>query len=249
VLVAALGILLGLGIAQRWHYGWIVAAVAGSAYALVAGHMLAFWEASQAHARVWLDAWAAQLADRAGPADEGPQALMLEQVAWLRQHWAEVGLGVMFWPILIGACVVLSVAVRRVRRLADVPGPLGSFREMRTPEWVVWIAIVLAVLWLTGRVWPNALLRLVTWNSAIALSALYWINGVSVLVYIFDALRPALIACCAVVMVIFLLGAHPVLCFVGLFDTWGDFRKVADRVAAARKRAQQAADDDGRDDE
>jgi len=248
-LVASLGLLLGQGIAVGWSYGWTVAVVVAAAYGLVAGHTLLFWEAARAQARAGLDSWSAYLAQQVDVAEEGPQALMLEQIAWLGEHWAEVGLGLMFWPVLLAACAGLSLTASKLRRLDGAPALRGSFREMRTPEWVIWAAIVLAALWFVDRTWPSGLLRLGAWNAAFALSAVYWLNGLSILAYAFKALQPSLFVAGAVVVVLFLFGVHPVLCFVGLFDTWGDFRRSVARLAAARKRAQQALDDDTYDDD
>lgn len=238
-IVAALGVLLGLGIARNWRYGWIVAAVTAAAYLLIAGRMLLLWDQTLAHTQAWFDAVLAQAADR--PGSNGSQQAV---VNWLKEHWAEVGVGMIFWPVLIVTCLGLSLTVRLLSRSEEMPRPRGSFREMRTPEWLVWAAILLAALWFIERTWHVAPLRLVTWNTALALSAVYWVNGVSVLAYAFNALHPTLIACLAVVMLVFLAGVHPVLCFVGLFDTWAHFRKAADKLVAARERAQQTPDDD-----
>lgn len=131
--------------------------------------------------------------------------------------------------------------------MADAPETRGSFRQMRTPEWVVWIAIALAGLWFFDRAWPNAAVRLVTWNAAFALSAVYWVNGTSILMYAFGAFQPGVLVCCASVMILLMLGVHPVLCAVGFFDTWSNFRRTVDRVIAARERGERMnnSEDDG----
>lgn len=246
-LVAALGVIIGAGAARHWRYGWIVVAATCCGYLVVAGQAVVFSESLQAHARSALDMLAAQFSVKTEAVDGSRQELLLSQVVWFRDHLADVGLGIMFWPVLAGACASLSLVTGMLRRAGDAAAPRGSFGEMRTTEWLVWAAILLAASWFVERSWPNAVQRLITWNAAVALAAVYWINGISILAYGFHMLHPTWVVCFAVGMVLFLFGMHPVLCFVGLFDTWSNFRKVVDKVAAARKRASGSTDDDAND--
>jgi uncharacterized protein YybS (DUF2232 family) len=155
---------------------------------------------------------------------------------WLKEHWAEVGLGTFAWPIAAGTCVVLSVLSRILRRRYGIAGVRGSFSTMRTSEWLVWAAIAVAGLFFAERTWPSLTLRLISWNGALALSAIYWMNGLSIMIYAVGALRQHVMMYLALVALLIALGMHPVLCLIGLFDTWADFRGALDRIVAAIKR-------------
>ncbi len=242
-LVASLGCLLGIGILQHWTYGWTVAAVTALAYAIIVGHIVLQWDAwiagTQAMYGEWVADFQKQLAD--GGANDSVKA-MLNLMNWLHDHGQDIALGFWMGPVLIGACIAVAVMARRIQRQYGIEGLRGSFRAMRTSEWLVWAAIAVAVLCLIDYRWPGTLHRVVVWNAAVALALIYWVNGLSICVYAVDALRPSpLLVVLGIVMFVW-LGMQPVLCFVGLFDTWSNFRAVVDRIVVARKQREQSGD-------
>ncbi len=110
----------------------------------------------------------------------------------------------------------------------------GSFRAMRPPEWLVWCVIATALLWFADWRWPSEALRLVSWNAALGLVGIYWLNGLSVLVYGLWAWKPHPLTAAAIVLALLLLRLIYLLSIAGLFDTWGDFRKKVDEMMAVR---------------
>jgi uncharacterized protein YybS (DUF2232 family) len=156
----------------------------------------------------------------------------------LRDSKHAVGFGVGFVFGLITASVYTSVTGGVLRRLLGRPGFAGSFKDFRPTEWLVWGAIAVALGCLLEYHWPNPVLRAVAWNSAIALASVYWFNGLSIVVYGVHVLRPGLLAFAGFLLVVIALinlGMMPVLGLVGLFDTWGDYRRKLDALGAARR--------------
>ncbi|HEO71456.1 MAG TPA: DUF2232 domain-containing protein, partial [Candidatus Hydrogenedentes bacterium] len=168
-LIALLGALIGEGITRRWTYGGIVAVVASITYAVLLAQAWVAWDVMQAHTNALFDAWIAQATHYAEKAQGGSKGLVVDQLRWLKEHWSYIGMGVMVWPVLIATCAVVSLTGLRVKRLGADVAPRGTFRRMRTSEWLVWVAIVLAALWFVERQWPHALLRTAIWNTAVGL--------------------------------------------------------------------------------
>jgi hypothetical protein len=56
-------------------------------------------------------------------------------------------------------------------------------------------------------------------------------------------LRPNPLLTASFVILLFLTTAQPLICSIGFFDTWADFRRTVDKIAEARKRARDAHDD------
>ena len=95
--------------------------------------------------------------------------------------------------------------------------------------------------------WPNTALRTLCWNTALGLAAVYWLNGLSVLAYALGGVRAhPLMTVGAVLTFFYLLYCDPVLVvsLVGLFDTWGDFRRKIDAIVTARRLREQSDEDD-----
>ena len=236
-LMAATGFPLGAGIARHWTYGWTVTAVAGLAYVLIAGNILGSWEEWKVQMDRMYDTLIAGIQSGA-PKEASPEdiAVLTENVRWMKGHVTQVGLGTLLWPFAAAACVVLTLATRWFRRTFGVEGVRGSFRTMRVSEWLVWAAIATAALCFAAHQWPAVVLSIAAWNTAVGLAIVYWLNGLSILVYALGVLKPHLFVYFAFMILLLSFGIHPALCFLGLFDTWGDFRGAVDRVVAARKR-------------
>lgn len=246
-LVAAVGIPLGLGIARHWTYGWTVTAAAAIACLATIGHIVVNWEEWKAGSRAVYDAFITQqlTSQSAGSATAESMVQFLKAA---QAHWPEVGLGVLAWFVLLEVCVALSVTSAWMRRQFGPNGLRGSFREMRPSEWLVWGAIATAVLWYIDSRWSLPALRVISWNTAIGLAAIYWLNGLSILAYAIGALRPHAAAYIALMLLLVPFWFY-MLCFVGLFDTWANFRRVLDGVVETRKRLAQKRLDDHEDDE
>jgi len=119
-----------------------------------------------------------------------------------------------------------------MRRHFGEPGPVGSFKDMRPSEWLVWSAIAVALACFADHQWPEFGIRLVAWNAGIGLSVIYWLNGFAILLYGMHVLQPGVLATLALALV--MSAAPRAVVVFGLFDTWGNFRQKCDIIAAAR---------------
>ena len=250
-LLASVGVLLGLGLVRRWTYGRTLTASATLVCAVVVGGVLASWGEWQVYSRAFFDGTIAEwqlLLE--GKGDEAPRLeQQVEALQWVRDHWADVCVGTLLWSFLAAGCMALSAAAVFLRRWAGIEGLRGSFRTMRVSEWLIWAAIGAAVFWFADYRWLESSLSVVSWNTAIGLAAIYWINGLSIVIYAFDVLRPSFLAYAAVVLLLLAGGVQPMLCCIGLFDTWWDFRKAADGLAERRRQWLAGGPDNGNNEE
>lgn len=231
-LIAMAGMPIGLGVLHRWSYGKTLAAVAATASVAAVGGILANWQDWLALSRVGYDTFMAQYANQMPPQ-------FAESMQWGQAHWADVGVGLQFALVLMGSVAAMWAALNVLRRRYGLSGLRGSFSRARVSEWLIWAAIAVAALWFADRNWPDLGLRAFTWNTAIGLAAVYWLNGLSVLLYGLDVLRPGLLGYLGVVLLVVSFGFHPVG-LIGLFDTWVNFRRVIDRIVEERKRREEA---------
>ncbi len=234
VLLASAGVPLGMGIARKWTYGWTLTATAAVAYVGVLCGIAFVWSEWQAVPQKATDIIVSSQAS----AQDATWDLVVQNTKWLKDHWLDVSFGMFAWPLAAGLSISISMVAARTREKFNLDGLRGSFREMRVSEWLVWAAILVAVLWFVGSHWPGTVPSVLTWNAAIALAAIYWLNGLSILVYGYQMLRPNLFFCLVVLWLLILTGVYPALCLLGLFDTWADFRKTVDRIVTAVRNAQ-----------
>jgi hypothetical protein len=241
VIVADLGLFLGAAATRHWRFGWCVAVLTTVMFSLGAGNVLLHWSSATQAAHLFLSARVAQLQDAAREqAGEGGELNagsvdVIEAVMWMQTHVEALLLGAFFGAALLLATAFTWVYQQSLRRAEDA-GISGAFRTMRPPDWLVWLAIALAGMWLIEHRWPNEALRNVTWNAALGLSFVYWLNGLSIAAYLLLALQwhPLLVAACMGMLMAAQLGS--LLSALGLFDTWYGFRERIDRILAARRQ-------------
>ncbi|MBN2308816.1 MAG: DUF2232 domain-containing protein [Candidatus Hydrogenedentes bacterium] len=234
-LEAGTGLILGVGLARRWPYGRIVALVTTVCFSVALVNDVLAWDVWKAQAEASFEAFGAQFRRMAQEPGAGEAAArQLDAWTWLQGHWPYLAFGLNLSIILCAACVAVSLTAKLARQAFGGPVPTGSFREMRPSEWLVWAAIAVAVLWFVDQKWPSDPVRMIVWNSAIGLGAVYWLNGLSLFLYGVRALRPNMLVYAVVVLAMVYAGLVPVLCCIGLFDTWGDFRRKVDALVAAR---------------
>ena len=183
---------------------------------------------------------------------EGPDAAEFEgrgyeayltTYRWVNEHWQYVLFGLTFSGIATSVCAVVTVASRWTYRRTGLPEGVGSFASMRPPEWLVWAVIATVGLWFADRQWPSEALRILSWNAGIGFLAIYWLNGLGILVYGIAAWKPHPLVLMALLMVMIWAGMVSMLPMLGLFDTWSNFRKRIDRLAAGGGDKQQTPDD------
>lgn len=243
VLVADLGLFLGVAATRQWRFGWCVTVLSAVLFSLGAGNVLLHWSGATQTAHLFLSARVTQLQDAAREhAGEGRELSessvdLIEAVMWMQTHVEALLIGALFGAVLLVATGFTWVYQQALRK-DGTGGIQGAFRTMRPPEWLVWLAIALAGMWLIEHRWPNEALRIVTWNAALGLSFVYWLNGLSIVAYLMLALQwhPVLVAACMGMLMAAQLGS--LLSALGLFDTWYEFRVRIDRILAARRQSE-----------
>lgn len=156
----------------------------------------------------------------------------LNMQIWLLEHWQDVFVGFTFGGVLAGLCISISWIFRILRKTTGWI-PKGVFTDLRPHDAVVWLSIVVALLWFWNSQDPQPWLQVISYNGAIGLIALYGLNGLGILMYGLDVLKPNPILSLAFLLLLFILGGYIMLGILGLFDTWGEFRKRIDTRAQA----------------
>ena len=150
----------------------------------------------------------------------------LNMQLWVFEHWPSFVPGTMLGAVVLLSCVSVSMMARGIRR-GGMPVN-GSFLIFRPPEPLVWLVIVTAIFWYLNYQTPSPGLQIFSWNTAILWTVLYSMNGLSVVTYGVALMKPHPVLLLALAGLLFLTGLQ-FLAIVGLFDTWGDFRKKIDR--------------------
>jgi hypothetical protein len=238
------GVALGYGLRREWPFGVLVATVTAWAFGVFAAFVafLLTWEGWKRQAAASYEQLAAQMRETT---EIGPdQQRALDVFRWLLiDHWGDVSLGLMVASLLVCAALATGLTAAWLRLRHGLPGPRTTFARMRPPEWLVWPAILCAVLWFVEQRVPNGLLQAFTWNAGIGLAAIYWLNGLSLVVYAVRRLQPNVFIVIALVLLMMYAGVW-LLGFFGLFDTWWAFRAKVDRLVAARDKLREGRGDD-----
>jgi hypothetical protein len=238
VLIAAMGLPIGIGTARGWTYGRVVAATMAAFCAVVGVYLAACWDAFNRVIDKMIVWFTEQLNLRAA---EMGQELADEQIAglkWFAENKFALAVGIEFAVYLAFTCALVSITAGILRQRFADPGPIGSFRDMRPPDWLVWAGIAVAVLWFIEYQYGVVQLRFATWNMAVGLSAIYFLNGCAIFVYGLSVLAPGLFLIALLVFMMLMSGLYPALSMIGLFDTWASFRIRMDRLAEAIRNAQ-----------
>lgn len=237
---AGMGIVLALTVERRWSYGWQLTLATGAGFSAMAGLMLATWDSLRHETTIFFNARIAEF-----EAQEHVNTQWIEVFRWWDLHYESVALGSSFASILILAAITLCLLERwqrdpetRARRK-----PTG-FQRMRLPDWLVWIAILAALLWFAEDRWPNPALRAVVWNTALGLVSLYWLNGMSILLYATTVFKATAFGMFMVFSGLVVFQLMPILGIFGLFDTWYDFRMRLRRFAILRTVSARPDDQD-----
>jgi len=242
-LYAAVGALLGVFCERRRSFGECVAAITGVVFCFTAATTLAAWEAARHAATIFINARIEGFRNAAGE-QEAFQKQAIEVFRWVDTHWADLAFGMLFGGILLTATLLVALLARWLPQGQEQARPTGTFGAMRMPDWLVWVAIATAGLWFVEQQWPNDALQALTWNVALALACIYWLNGMAIFFYGLGALHAHPLVYIVVLLVVVYTAVHPAIALLGLFDTWLETRPRIDGLVA-RYRAQ--ADSDGED--
>lgn len=234
----ATGIPIGLGLAYRKSYGRVVAVA--TAYGLVILILTAVagreeWSEFRAEFTGRAETTLAQL--KSDGANE-MQIRRAELALWTAGNMLYLGFGLLCIVTLVSIGAAVTITGRWLRRSDEAFEIRGRFSTMRPPDWLAWVAIAAFGLWYADSQWPSETLRVVSWNSGVALAGIYWLNGLSIIVYALSAWKPHLIIYVPVLFAVFYVPYFPI--FMGLFDTWGEFRNRIDAVIAAKKENEES---------
>ncbi len=228
-LVASGGVVLGGMIRSGSSFGRCVAALSLLYFGLIGAETAVLWDQTR-------DAWTVFMNARTAELEEAGNTAMAELLRWFDGHWAYVGFGMLYSGLLLAVSLQAVVVFRWLRANPDQAAgvePNGQFKTMRPPEWLVWLAIAAALLWLADNRWPNETVRFVSWNTAMALFTVYWLNGLGIALCGLQAFGARAGMQALLLGLLFLSGMHQGLAVFGLFDTWFEHRIALARLAAA----------------
>ncbi len=238
------GIIAGIGVARMWSYGRLVHVLTLYVFVLMGLSILISFDAWSSQVGAMAESFRTAVQQQAEQSGTEAVQTQLDLITWVEKHASSLFLGVNYASIFVASCLFVSLTRFILRTRFGEAGPIGTFTQMRPSEWLVWLAIASALLCLAYHQWPQPALRFLGWNSALALSAIYCINGLSILLYGVHAFRPNLLIFALIVFVLINVGAVPLLILIGLFDTWGDYRRKIDLLVAARNK-KKGPDDNG----
>lgn len=242
IFFSASGIPIGIGMARRWSYGRTVSVTTGIVFSVMTAYLVYSWPTFNSQLDALFEWFREGLRKSAETAGTDVSSEQLDLLHWLQDNKTALAIGFQFAVNLGVTCVLVSLTVGAMRRWFADPGPEGSFRTMRPPDWLVWLAIGAVVLWMFDQQWPNYSIRFVSWNMAVGVGTIYVLNGLSIFLYGLHVLAPGFLVLALVIMLVASIGLLPVLGAVGFSDTWIDFRIRCDRLAEAIRSA-----GDGRD--
>ena len=237
---SALGCLIGAMCQRNWSYGRRLTTLVGSACSGIALTLLFTWNMYRHSVTVFMNARVAEL-----EAQANVNQLWLDVFRWYDLNFEYIGIGSIFGSVLLMSAYLLCVIDREnIRKIGPPRRRTTGFQRMGLPDWLVWVAIVVALLWFVDHRWPNDALRVITWNAAVALTLIYWLNGLSILLYAFATMKATALVTLLVFSGMFLFGLMHLLSLVGLFDTWCDFRIRIRRLALLRRVGLRSDDND-----
>ncbi len=121
--------------------------------------------------------------------------------------------------IAISSCNLALVKRFSVKLGADLR--VGEFREFKNPELLIWLLIIAGFAMMAG----NPIITIPALNVVIIVAALYFLQGLAVVITIINRQTLARILR---MMLFFMLLIQPYLAALiaamGIFDLWGDFR-------------------------
>ena len=237
-LAATAGLPIGLGTARGWPYARVVGVTfSGVATVLIVNLALA-WDSFNRIVDWMIGSFVTYLKHAEPDNPDMPIAAQIDALNSFAANKQNFAYGFELASYLVLICIFVSVISGILRRRYADPGPIGSFRDMRPPDALVWAVIATALLWFADRHFGSDEMRFVSWNLAVALFAVYFLNGFAIFLYGVQILAPSFIFVMLIVFLGISVGLLPVLSMVGLFDTWGEFRVRVDRLAQAIRNAQ-----------
>lgn len=153
-------------------------------------------------------------------------------ISFIRDHAGEISSFMMgIVPSLIIVFSLLTVALnllvgRRLIRSHHAFAHLHNVARFRLPDWVVWAVVAGGIAFFADRYIVRAgWLGIASINALICLGAIYFFQGMAVVVYFLQGVRmPIVRALAYVAIVIFFQTIGMIIIAIGLADVWADFR-------------------------
>lgn len=234
--IALVGAPLGAGLSRRWSCTRIVTVAAVAAFAVMTAMVLLRWDQWHAQWDVALQELQAGVQEQAD-SEPAQSRAMAERFEWLREHGRDLEFGLLFGTTLWLTAAAVAFTGAWLRRSGE-PAPEAWLGAFKTPDWLVWPAIVAVLAIMAESRWPQLAVQRASWNTAMALAAAYTLNGLAIVVYAMRMLGTSLFAAVALLLLVLaaLFVGLTLLTALGLMDTWVDFRR---RIDALRAHAQQ----------
>ncbi len=228
---AVSGLALGAGLAHGQRFSRLIAELTLLFFGFAAAAVIIGWESWQEQAVMARTAAEAQRE----AAETETARLSAEWSVWLYEHWTDLGLGLLFVAALFAAVAALGGVACWLGRFQDEPAVGYRLRDIQPPDWLIWLVIAAGAGWFAARQWPDTLLRPVSWNVSAALVAVYWLNGLLIIIYGMCALGVPLAARWIIMLALLYIGVAGAFAVMGLFDTWLGMRGRLDHWAEARR--------------
>jgi hypothetical protein len=223
-IMASFGLLLGMLARRRVTIGFTIALVTAGVSGFLVMWSIADWDAVHSDFQIMLQESIKTIeSDETEGAEENIEALR-NVFVWVGENLAYLYFGALISGVLLLVTAMTVPVYNRIGVEETLTTANFRFITMRTPEYLVWLAIFGAALWFWDSRMPNESVRLLAWNGTILLATTYWINGLSILFFAGHILNWRRIAVYAVLLVMVLFNVVFVLSIFGFFDTWIDFR-------------------------
>ena len=154
---AALGIPMAMVITHRMQFGKavLVVALAGSFWVIAV--MLLNWEASRESTEIFIASSVAQIEDTANENRTSMEQATADYFRWLNDNWEYLVFGIVFGFVFIASALIMAVITSWLRiKVPERIFMFGTLKDCRPPESMVWLAIVLALLWMVDQWWWHA---------------------------------------------------------------------------------------------
>lgn len=228
-LIAVAGIPAGRRARRGGWFGEVAAVLALAQFAVVGIQMAVFWQENMANWQGFLDSQA-----RLMTGTEGADAI----AAW-REYLPHVVVGAVFagcYMVALFQTQLLFGILRRQEVDKQTPQPQGRFALTRPADGLVWLVIAALSGMVIDYIRPSEAVRFVAWNLGVGLSAVYWFNGLGIVLFGLEAFRVHPLVGLALLVMLMVTSLQGMLLVFGFFDTWFDHRLMLARLAAARGR-------------
>jgi uncharacterized protein YybS (DUF2232 family) len=227
-LLALMAVLLPAAIDRRWPVEWAVAAVAGTMLAALYGCLIYLFGSFSQIRPVLREVLRQNFQASLGVYDK--IGLSPESVEMLKERAPEIIEGLLrILPALAFAGFTALILLNLFLLLRRFPGErlllasAGNLREWKAPEILIWCFILSGfALFLPG--WA---IRGATLNLFLMISVFYFFQGLSIIAYYFHRKKvPYFLRSLAYVLIVFEQILTLLVVGLGLFDLWGDFRRL-----------------------